>query len=563
MATLIVPPLEQDETKIWATLGDDVAEWLERFAVWGPGSKLGQPVTIDDEFYGWLIRAYQVFPHSHPRAGRRRFDMASEEKAKGTGKTERAIAVGQAEFGRAAPVRCVDWVKVGNAWKPVGGPVPFPRLIFLASTEDQVQRTAFGRFKEALKRSPLADEYHITTDRIVLLGDVGAAGEAYPLPVSPDSADGDLPTWQHVDEPHRWTLKRHHEMLQTISENNLKDVDADAWTMTTSTAGHTGEGSVEEELLRTAKLILEGRASEPGFFFVRRYAPDDMPLETFEDVEAAVIEARGPVVAEWSGDIPRIVARYFSPKTDKNYWKRVWLNQWVKGSGVAFDPARWAELDARPILPDGTRGEMRIPRGAFVGLGFDGARRRDSTGIVATDITTGLQEVLGVWERPVDLDEDEAEEWEVDGSEVDLVLTDAFERFDVWRFYGDPPYWDDWFPTWEGRWGTDRIHRWWTNREKAMAAALRRYKLAQTTGELLHDGHEVYARHVANAYRKTLPIRDEDDVELWLIRKDRHDSEDKIDLAMAGCLSWEVRMDALTAGAKPPRKYRAAGFGGR
>jgi hypothetical protein len=35
---------------------------------------------------------------------------------------------------------------------------------------------------------------------------------------------------------------------------------------------------------------------------------------------------------------------------------------------------------------------------------------------------------------------------------------------------------------------------------------------------------------------------------LWLIRKERSDSPNKIDLAMAAVLSWEARMDAIAAG---------------
>ncbi len=36
---------------------------------------------------------------------------------------------------------------------------------------------------------------------------------------------------------------------------------------------------------------------------------------------------------------------------------------------------------------------------------------------------------------------------------------------------------------------------------------------------------------------------------MWTIRKDRKDSLFKIDAAMAGCLSWEARNDAIAAGA--------------
>jgi hypothetical protein len=48
-----------------------------------------------------------------------------------------------------------------------------------------------------------------------------------------------------------------------------------------------------------------------------------------------------------------------------------------------------------------------------VTLGFDGARMRDSTAIVMTDVRTGVQQLAALWERP-----DNADDWEIDESEV-------------------------------------------------------------------------------------------------------------------------------------------------
>lgn len=549
MATLIVPPITRTEKRDWATLGDPVAEWIEANAVYGPGSKFGQAVVVSDELYAWLLRAYQIFPHDHPRAGRRRFDLCSVEQTKGTGKTENAISIGQAEFHPSAPVRCAGWRRNGRGWIPIGGPVPYPRLIFFAYSEDQVQRTAFGRFRQAIEKSKHASDYHVTLDKIILLGAGGSpAGEAYPLAVSPASADGDLPTWQHVDEPHRWDQKRHHDLMSTVEENALKDRDADAWMMATSTAGRAGANSVQEDILDTAELVARGAAERPGLFFFRRWAPDRMPTTTIEEVEAAILEARGPA-ASWSGDLPRVVQRFFNPKIDKPYLERVWLGRWIQGGGTAFDPQQWKKLTA----PKVDSAPARIPRGAFVTAGFDGGRRRDSTGIVVTDFATGLQVVAGFWERPVDAGDD----WEMPAAEVDAAMSAVFETYEVWRLYPDPWYWDDWVGVWSSRWGPDVVVPWWTNRDKAMAHALRRFKAAQDGRLLSHDGDARYSAHIANAYKRDLPGRDDEDLELWTIGKERRDSPKKIDLVVAGTLSWEARMDGITAGAKPRAKAGA------
>jgi phage terminase large subunit-like protein len=416
--------------------------------------------------------------------------------------------------------------------------VPWPRLIFVASSEDQVQRTAFGRYREALKKSPLAGDYHITKERIVLLGDDGAAaGEAYPLAISPNSADGDLPTWEHIDEPHRWKMQRHHDMHDTIVENTLKDESADAWVMTTSTAGVPGEDSVEERLLEYAEAIGRGEVADASFFFHRRFCPTTWELETPEQVELAVREARGPA-AEWSGDIPRIVNRYFEPGVDKQYWRRVWLNQWLKGARAGFDVQAWrSDANTKPNIAPG--------KGELIVLGFDGSLSQDATALIATTVHSPHQWPIGIWERPIDA----GDAWEIPFDEVDAALEEAMATFDVWRFYGDPYRWREPLDRWRGRWGDKRIVMWNTTRWKATAHACRRYAVAIEEAAFTHNGDETLGRHIANARRRELKgITYEDGTPAWVLTKDRQG--DFIDGAMAGLLSWEARNDAIAAGAK-------------
>ena len=195
----------------------------------------------------------------------------------------------------------------------------------------------------------------------------------------------------------------------------------------------------------------------------------------------------------------------------------------------------------------------------MITLGFDGARRRDSTGIIATDVELGFQQVLGYWPRPPDANDD----WEVDAANVDLVVEEAFSKYSVWRFYADPPYWDEWVDAWAGRYGAERVVKWWTNRQKPMAYALRTFREAQANGSLSHAGNSDYQAHIEAAFKDPLQVRSVDDEPLWLIHKERADSPNKIDLTMAGCLSWEARGDAIAAGAtlpKPAKSKTMRGF---
>jgi phage terminase large subunit-like protein len=247
-----------------------------------------------------------------------------------------------------------------------------------------------------------------------------------------------------------------------------------------------------------------------------------------------VIEASGPA-ASWS-DVDGIVEQWEDPTSDKTYLERVWLNRLVRASERAFDVEQWmtlADEDYRPA------------RGALITLGFDGARWHDATAIVATEVITGFQWLCGLWEQPAELD---LEYWEVDAGEVDSVMAEIFDTYQVWRAYCDPPYWETAVAAWAGRYGEKRVLEWWTNRPKQMAYAIKQFNTAVTSSELLHDGNPHYKRHIGNAVRKVLRIRDEDGQPLWTIYKERSDSPHKIDAAMAGILSWEARNDALTAG---------------
>jgi hypothetical protein len=94
--------------------------------------------------------------------------------------------------------------------------------------------------------------------------------------------------------------------------------------------------------------------------------------------------------------------------------------------------------------------------------------------------------------------------------------------------------------------------------------ALENFDTAIKKSTLSHDGDVRYTRHIGNARRHDVPgWHDERGKPLWLIRKERPDSPHKIDLAMAGSLSWEARTDAITEGATKRPEYTMLIMGGR
>lgn len=524
VSVLTVPALEVEP---WPSLGGQVCDFITAYLVHGPGDLRGKPAQIDAEKRALLYRMYEVYPAGHPQAGRRRFKRVAISLRKGSAKTEFAAWIAAVELHPDGPVRCDGFDAAG---RPVGRGVTDPYIPLVAYTEKQSEDLAYGALRVILGESQLAGDFDIGLERIMR---AGGDGKAVALASAPDARDGARTTFNHFDETHRFTLPRLKQAHRTMLANIPKRRLADAWSLETTTAPAPGEGSVAEDTMEYARAIHEGRAKQDAtLFFFHRQAGDGHDLTTAEGVRAAVLEASGPVAA-WS-DVEGIVEQWADPTADRAYLERVWLNRLVRASDRAFDAERWRALARPGHVPDD---------GALIALGFDGSRYHDATAVVGTEIASGHQWLVGLWERPHG-----AETWEVPEHEVEAAIAAAFARWEVWRLYADPPYWETQVARWAGEWGEERVVPWRTNRSTPMAYAIRAYDGAIRAGELSHDGDPRLARHIGNACRRLLPTVDDTGARLWTIYKERPDSPHKIDGAMAGCLSWEARTDALAAG---------------
>lgn len=557
MAVLIVPAVDLS----FPTLGPSLVQFIEERFVFGPGSLAGQPAHLDDEKKAALYRLYEVYPQGHRLAGRRRFQRGAIEWRKGLAKTEFAAWVAGAELHPEAPVRCDGFDAYGNA---VGRPVAFPYIPMMAHTQEQVSELAYGVLKYVLEECPDADLFDPSLDRIMRKGPSGRAdGKAVPVANSPGSRDGALTSFQHFDEPHRLYLPSHKAAHETMDANLVKRPLEDPWSLYTSTAGQPGQGSIEEDVRTEAEQIADGTIDAPQLFFFSRWAGEEhvdlVPRPATADAEAvtkeqalenriaAVADATGPAGEYGPGQFESIARKWDRPKADHAYLERVWLNRWRKSNSMAFDLTKIRDL---------RRESEVIAPGAFITLGFDGARYKDATGIVGTDIRTGMQQLLGGWERPDDVDE-----WEVDEIEVTATLEHILDTYDVWKMYGDPPHWTETMGSWSVRW-PDQIEEWWTARPKTMAYTLREYVELINSGSITFGGSEEelddLLRHLGNAGRKDLKIRDDEGQPLWILQKQDGRDDLKFDFGMAAVLSAKARLDAIKEGAKPRRRKRRA-----
>tara|TARA_R110001606_G_scaffold297277_6_gene445125 strand:- start:18271 stop:19932 length:1662 start_codon:yes stop_codon:yes gene_type:complete len=553
MGVLMVPPADEVP---WPTLGPQVCELLEDRAVHGPGDLKGQPYKLDADKRAFIYRAYEVFPRGHARAGKRRFKRFGLSLRKGTAKTELAAAIAFAELHPEAPVRCDGWHEVDGVWQPVGAPVVDPYIPMVAYTEEQTEDLAYAALYVMCSMGSDADFFDIGLDRIVRLNEDGRAdGKAVALASSPDSRDGARTTFQHFDEVHRFTLPRLVEAHETMLQNIPKRMKADAWSLETTTTYTPGEGSVAQGTHEDAEKIDRGEIKDSTFFFFHREAAPRDGENLDDDVELAdaIREASGPSIAQWDdfeGQVASIASLYHQAKRrgNESYFERVWLNRRVQGGNKAFDVKRWTELVVdRPIPPAKTS----------ITLGMDGSKWNDTTALVATDVLTGWQWLAGFW-NPADL-----QSGEVPVDEVEAVCAEMFTTFNVMRFNGDPAQgYDAMLTRLESQFGGRRVVHFYTDSRglRKTAFAAKRYGTAMRSGDVTHSVDEVFEQHIGAAVKRPLSMLDDEGQPLWLIEKERRDSPFKIDIAMAGLLSWDARMDALALGVPAPVSSKMIGF---
>ena len=241
-------------------------------------------------------------------------------------------------------------------------------------------------------------------------------GVAVSLSTNPNARDGARTTFSVMDETHWMTSPRHRLAHQTMLNNLPKRRAAQAWMLEVTTAPEPGAGSVAEATMEYAKQVEAGTITDTALFYFHIQAGDQHDLTTEAGVRAAVIEASG-LAASWS-DIDGIVNRWKDPDTDKALFERLWLNRVVKGGGQAFDVVQWDTLHRQAYTPK---------RGALITLGFDGAQFFDATALKATEIPTGFQWTVGLWERPATLSKEQA--WQVPADEVDAKVGEMFDTY--------------------------------------------------------------------------------------------------------------------------------------
>jgi hypothetical protein len=519
------------------TLGFLVADFIEAKCAIPDRDQVGEPLVLTDEQLRFLLWHYRIRPTT-------KFDQRSGVWklpfyfTRGS-QLVRPQKWGKGPFGStiicaegAGPAFFDGWDANGQ---PVGRPWATPVIQVTALAEDQTNNV----WSALMPMIELGDFGADITDTGLTRINLPGGGRIEPVTSAAKTRLGQRITFLLQDQTESWTQSNGGRALADNQRRNIAGMGG-RW-LSTPNAWDPTEESVAQYTSEHEHGDVHHDDVDP---------PEGLSIRNKRERRRALKHVYGD---SWWVDLDRIDAEIEAllPR-DPAQAERWFLNRKQAEGAKYFDGDTWNKLEKKPAY--------LVPKGKRITLGVDGARFVDALAIVATEVKTGHQWPIGIWERPEWADDD----YEHPMGEVDAAFDDAMTRWDVWRAYIDPgssagnitPL----VEKWQGRYGEKKVIPWLMNRLRQTAIICASYADAIGTKNLTHSGDEVFSRHIKNTVRRPTKMYDDDGVPLYVLSKDRPQSPRKIDAASAAVLSWEARSDCVAAGEVEKRVYRARGF---
>jgi hypothetical protein len=523
------------------TIGWQIIEWCELWLLQPDGIDAGEPWRFTREQKRFLLHWYSV-----DETGRFAYRAGMLRRMKGWGKDPFVAAICCAEL--LGPCRWAGWGKDGE---PLAEAHYAATIQVAAVSQDQVKRNTMSLFPQMFSARAIR-EFELDIGKEIIWAHRGRC-RIEMLTSSSRSAEGARPTFIVKNETQHWVPNNGGDEMSEVCDRNVaKSRDGSARTLSISNAHAPGEMSdgekdYESAMQGDAGLMYDSLEASDAVVEALRILKREKP----EDEEAAPLRALLVEQLEFCrGDslwlhVERLLDECLAPKTQMNECLRFYFNRLSASEERAFNVDRWREL-AKPRDENGER--WRPEPKALITLGFDGSVNDDFTALIATDVRTGIQWPVGIWEPRL---EDNGE-WHIDVNDVDAAVEYAMKTWDVWRMNADPYYWMEMLSIWAGRYnkpGREVVVSFSTTNLKATALAILAYRNAIETGEVFNDGDERMTAAINNSHKRMLSFKDDKGEPMFVIQKERPGSPLKIDPAMAGGLSWWARLAAVASGA--------------
>jgi hypothetical protein len=291
-----------------------------------------------------------------------------------------------------------------------------------------------------------------------------------------------------------------------------------------------------------------------GVMYDSLEAPPDAPL-TLDAAPDVVKAVRGDAV--WLDAEGRIKKSIANPVNSPSESRRKWYNQITAAEDAWTEPAEFDPLaDVLKVVEGGEE----------IAIFLDCSKSDDATALVGVRMSDGHVFTLGMWQRPPGK---RGDGWVTPREAVDETVDDAFEKFNVVGFFGDPShvlddetmdrFWDPLFDKWHLKY-RHKLRIWASGTKGGrghsvmfdMSARDNARQFASAvgftleeikSGDFTHDADPRLRRHVLNARR--YPVQG-----FVSIAKDGRESKKKIDLAICMVGARLVRRLILNNGKK-------------
>jgi hypothetical protein len=430
-----------------ATLGWEMLAWCGR---WLRGKR--GPWKFTAEQARFLLWFYAVDP-----TGAFLFHSAVLQRLKGWGKDPLAACIAVAAM--FAEITFDHW----DGDRPVGRDEPDAWIQLVAVSQVQTQNTM--KLFPALISLDARRKYGIQVGRLNVWG-MGDTRQIEAVTSSPLALEGGRPTLIVRNEPQNWIASNGgFEMAGTIEGNAAKSESGRARMLDICNAHRPAQDSVGRQV-REGWEATQGDVDavdeqdrptimDFGLLYDSLEAPPEAPLTPAAAPEV-VRAIRGD--SDWL-DTKRIVKSIINPANPPSESRRKWYNQ------ITAAEDAWTTRQDWDLLKDTS---IEVGESDEVVLFLDCSKNDDATALMGCRVSDAHRFTLGMWQNPGG---DLAKTWTTPREKVDLRVQEAFERFDVVAFFGDPShvlddesqerYWDNTFDEWHRRY-KDRLKLWAT-----------------------------------------------------------------------------------------------------
>ena len=469
--------------------------------------------------------------------GRFLYESAVLQRLKGWGKDPIAATISAGAC--FAPIKFDHW----DGDIPVGVEDPAAWVQLIAVSQQQTQNT-MKLFPSLFKREAI-DRYGIQIGRLNVWG-LSDTVQIEAITSNFLSVEGGRPTQIIRNETQNWNSSNQgHEMAGALEGNAAKSEKGSARILDVCNAYRPGEDSVGQRA-REAWETASSNSIDIGVLYDSLEAPPEAPLtiEAAPDVVHSIAGDSYWLDTEPDGRIVKSIANLQNPPSES---RRKWYNQITATADAWVSPQKF---DAQAVDDDPAEGERVV-------LFFDGSKSDDSTALIGCRLSDGLVFTVDVWERTPNVDH-----WTVDRDDVDRVMSEAHEFWDVRGLWADPSgdarddetgerFWDNLIDRWADRWGEsydlpavksgDGAHavKWemrTPSHQKVFVEHAERYVTDVAEGNLPHDRDRRLSQHHGNARRVPSKFG-------VTLAKEHRESRRKIDAAVCAVgarMMWRI-----------------------